>query len=151
MGKSARKTGTETGASMYKPRVATLVKKQTMTSMDTFFEFELADGPLGHLYGQFAEVSIPGVGEAPISISSPPSNGKRFQMTIRKIGQVTNAIHELSVGDKVGIRGPYGTSFPMKDLAGKKLLFVLGGIGLVPARSAILYAFDHLSEYKDVT
>ncbi len=151
MGKQTHKTDGTGKASPYKPRVATLVKKHAMTPMDTFFEFELADGPLGHLYGQFAEISIPGIGEAPISISSPPSKDSRFQMTIRKIGQVTNAIHELSVGDTVGIRGPYGTSFPMKDLVGKRLLFVLGGIGLVPARSAILYALEHVAEYAGIT
>jgi NAD(P)H-flavin reductase len=151
MAQKAHKTDTKDNSSLYIPRVATLIAKRTMTPLDMFFEFELADGPLGHLYGQFAEVSIPGIGEAPISISSPPSNDARFQMTIRKIGQVTAAIHDLSVGDKVGIRGPYGTSFPMKDIKAKKLLFVLGGIGLVPARSAILYALANIKDYQDIT
>jgi sulfhydrogenase subunit gamma (sulfur reductase) len=151
MGKVQQKTGGPDQSSLYLPRVATLVEKRPMTPFDTFFEFELANGPLGHLYGQFAEVSIPGIGEAPISISSPPTDGLRFEMTIRKIGRVTSALHELSPGDKVGIRGPYGTSFPMKDLKGKKLLFILGGIGLVPARSAILYALSNLEDYKDIT
>ncbi|MGE5343635.1 MAG: FAD/NAD(P)-binding protein [Candidatus Omnitrophota bacterium] len=136
--------------SIYLPKLATLQKKYTMTSVDSFFEFEMKDHPLGHLPGQFAEVSIPGIGEAPISVSSPPTDDNKFQMVIRNVGTVTNAIHALEPGDSVGIRGPYGTSFPMNNLKGKSLLFVTGGIGLVPARSAILYALEHRADYKDV-
>ena len=137
--------------SIYLPEVATLVRKKQMTSCDSFFEFELQDRSLGHLPGQFAEISIPGIGEAPISISSPPSEGNRFEMVIRKVGAVTGAIHALSEGDSVGIRGPFGTSFPMNDLKGKNLLFITGGIGLVPARSAINYSLEHRKDYNDIT
>jgi NAD(P)H-flavin reductase len=137
--------------SIYLPEVAILRKKKPMTPVDTFFEFELKNRSLGHLPGQFAEISIPGIGEAPISISSPPSRDENFQMVIRNIGSVTNALHSLEVGDDVGIRGPFGTSFPMNDLKGKSLLFISGGIGLVPTRSAILYALRHREDYKDIT
>jgi NAD(P)H-flavin reductase len=136
--------------SIYLPEVAKLLKKKPMTSFDSFFEFELNGRSLGHLPGQFAEISIPGIGECPISISSPPSEGKKFQMVIRNAGTVTNAIHSLKPGDSVGIRGPFGTSFPMNRLEGKNLLFITGGIGLVPARSAILYALEHRANYKDI-
>jgi NAD(P)H-flavin reductase len=138
-------------SSIYLPEVATLTRKKKMTSVDSFFEFELKDRSLGHLPGQFAEVSIPGIGEAPISISSPPSDNNRFEMVIRNAGTVTNALHSLEVGGQVGIRGPFGTSFPMNSLKGKNLLFITGGIGLVPARSAILYAFQHRGDYNDIT
>ena len=137
--------------SIYLPEVAELISKKKMTEVDSFFEFKLKGRSLGHLPGQFAEISIPGIGEAPISISSPPSDGNTFEMVIRNIGSVTNAIHGLNVGDKVGIRGPFGTSFPMNNLKGKNLLFVTGGIGLVPARSAILYALQNRADYKDIT
>lgn len=137
--------------SIYLPEVATLIKKKTMTAFDSFFEFQLKDRSLGHLPGQFAEISIPGIGEAPISISSAPSEDDKFQMVIRNVGNVTNALHGLSEGDQVGIRGPFGTSFPMNNLKGKNLVFITGGIGLVPARSAIQYALQHREDYKDVT
>jgi len=137
--------------SIYLPEVAELVSKKKMTDIDSFFEFELKGRSLGHLPGQFAEISIPGIGEAPISISSPPSDENTFEMVIRNIGTVTNAIHNLNIGDKIGIRGPFGTSFPMNNLKGKNLLFVTGGIGLVPARSAILYALQNRADYKDIT
>jgi len=136
--------------SIYLPGVATLLRKEEMTPYDSFFEFELKDRPLGHQPGQFAEISIPGIGEAPISISSPPSREKRFEMVIRKVGSVTGAIHALEKGGQVGIRGPFGTSFPMEDLKGKDLLFITGGIGLVPARSAIKYALEHRKDYHKI-
>ncbi len=136
--------------SIYLPEVAVMTKKERMTPVDTFFEFELKDRCLGHLPGQFVEISIPGIGEAPISISSPPSDNRKFEMVIRNAGTVTNAVHSLKIGDTIGIRGPYGTSFPMDTLKGKNLLFIAGGIGLVPTRSAILYALQHRKNYKDI-
>lgn len=137
--------------SIYLPETAILRKKEPMTSVDSFFEFELENRSLGHLPGQFVEVSVPGIGEAPISISSSPSDGNSFEMVIRNVGSVTNAIHSLNPGDKVGIRGPFGTSFPMNNLKGKNILFITGGIGLVPARSAIHYALENRSDYKDIS
>jgi len=136
--------------SIYLPEVATLRKKIIMTPVDSFFKFELKDRSLGHLPGQFAEISIPGIGEAPISISSAPSEERTFEMVIRNVGTVTNAIHALNPGDQVGIRGPFGTSVPMNDLKGKNLLFITGGIGLVPARSAILYTLQNRDDYDNV-
>jgi sulfite reductase subunit B len=141
----------ENEKSIYLPEVATLLRKEQMTDSDMFFEFELKNRPLGHLYGQFVEISVPGIGEAPISVSSPPGKGKTFEMVIRKVGQVTSAIHDLEPGDSVGVRGPFGTNFPMEEIKGKNLLFVTGGIGLVPARSAILYALQNRNDYKDIT
>lgn len=136
--------------SIYLPEVAVLKNKKVMTDVDCFFEFELESRSLGHLPGQFAEISIPGIGEAPISVSSPPTEDKTFEMVIRNVGTVTNAVHAMEPGDKIGIRGPFGTSFPMEDLKGKNLLFITGGIGLVPARSAIKYALEHREDYKDI-
>lgn len=136
--------------SIYLPEVATLLKKKKITDLDSFFEFELKDRSMGHLPGQFVEVSIPGIGEAPISISSPPSEDRKFEMVIRNVGSVTHAIHSLETGDCIGIRGPFGTSFPMNNLKGKNLLFITGGIGLVPARSAILYALEHREDYNEI-
>ena len=137
-------------SSIYLPEVATLLRKEKMTRFDSFFEFELKDRSLGHLPGQFAEISIPGIGEAPISISSPPSQNRTFEMVIRKAGTVTTAVHALEKGDSVGIRGPFGTSFPMDSLKGKNLWFITGGIGLVPARSAIKYALEQRRDYKNI-
>jgi len=137
--------------SIYLPEVVTLINKKIMTPFDTFFEFELENRRLGHLPGQFVEISIPGIGEAPFFISSPPSKNKSFETVIRKTGTLTNAIHALETGDKVGVRGPYGTPLPMKDLRGKNLLFIAGGLGLVVTRSVICYALQHRNNYQRIS
>ncbi len=137
--------------SIYLPEVATIVKTKTLTDTDRFFEFKFDNKDLGHKPGQFAEVSMPGIGEAPFGISSSPSKKGGIEMVIRKVGKVTTAIHSLKPGDTVGIRGPFGTAFPMDECKGKDLLFIAGGIGLVPLRSAIHYAFDNRTDYGKIT
>lgn len=110
--------------------------------------------PEGFLYqpGQFAEVFVPGVGEAPFSISSSPTDRDFLEFSIKRIGSVTQALHRLNPGDVVGIRGPYGKGFPLAALSGKHLLFVGGGIGLAPLRSLINYvlALEHRASFGKV-
>ncbi len=134
------------------PEPAEIIAKKQMTETEMYFDFKLDSGkPLGHKPGQFAEISVPGIGEAPISISSSPQKEESFEMVIRNAGALTAAIHAMDVGDKVGIRGPFGTDFPVENLKGKDLFFVAGGIGLVPARSAINYVLDNRDDYGNVT
>ena len=138
---------------IYLPEMATLLRSEPMTQRECFFEFKLDSGQeLGHMPGQFAAVSVLGIGEAPISISSSPTqNGSSFQMAVRRVGNVTRALHNLKPGDKVGIRGPFGTHFPVDtSMKEKDIIFVCGGLGLVPVRSAINYVLDHRQDYGDV-
>jgi len=137
---------------IYLPQTATITDKSDMTAVDTFYRFKMDSGKdLGHKAGQFVEISLPGIGEAPISISSSPTRKGLFEMVIRRLGNVTNALYRLQVGDKVGIRGPYGTTFPVEGaLKGKDILFVGGGCGLVPLRSAIQYVMDNRKDYGRV-
>ncbi|MCD6499529.1 MAG: FAD/NAD(P)-binding protein [Deltaproteobacteria bacterium] len=134
----------------YVPQQAKIVRTEQMTAAEKLFELQIPDGPLGHEPGQFVEVSILGVGEAPISVSSGPNRGPNFELIVRKAGSVTEAMHQLGAGAVMGIRGPYGHGFPMERLKGSDLLFIGGGIGLVPLRSAIHYALDHRSDYGRV-
>jgi NAD(P)H-flavin reductase len=138
---------------IYLPRMATLIRSEPMTLLDRFLEFKLDSGQeLGHLPGQFAQVSVPGVGEAPISISSSPTQNGPFQMVVRKVGNVTRALHGLKPGNRVGIRGPFGTYFPVEGmLKGKDIIFVCGGLGIVPVRSAINYVMHHRENYGEIT
>jgi sulfite reductase subunit B len=135
--------------SLYLPRKARITRVEPLTATEKLFEIELeGKKPLGHKPGQFVEVSVFGVGEAPISVSSSPGRLPRsFELGIRKVGNVTRAIHNMRAGDIVGIRGPFGTYFPFDKLEGRDLLFVAGGIGLVPARSFINYAIDNKKSY----
>ncbi|MFC1965020.1 FAD/NAD(P)-binding protein [Chloroflexota bacterium] len=139
--------------SIYLPKMATLVRAEPITDLERFFEFRLDSGEeLGQMPGQFAMVSVLGVGEAPISISSSPTQTGSFQMVVRKVGNVTNAMHKLIPGDKVGIRGPYGTPFPVDTvMKGKDIIFICGGLGLVPVRSAINYVMHYYEDYGNVT
>ncbi len=96
--------------------------------------------------GQFAEIFVPGVGEAPFSISSSPTEKTFLEFSIKRLGSVTGALHRLNPGNAVGLRGPYGNGFPLEELLGKNLLFVGGGIGLAPLRSLINYVLS--PEYR---
>lgn len=94
--------------------------------------------PLDFIPGQFLEVSCFGKGEAPISISSAP--GEKFlRLTFRRMGSVTGGLFNFKPKDYLGIRGPFGRGFPLKDLAGKNLIFIAGGIGIAPLSSALKF------------
>lgn len=136
------------GRSIYIPESAEILKIELLTEKEKLFQLRLKDcGPLNHHPGQFVEVSMLGVGEAPISISSSPTRDSWFELGIREAGNVTKALHRLKPGDTVGIRGPFGNGFPISDLLGRDLLFVAGGIGLCPLRSMIQYAIDEREQF----
>jgi sulfite reductase subunit B len=135
----------------YVPKLATIIKKAPMTSMETLFEIKLDDGSeLNQKPGQFVEVSVFGIGEAPISLSSSPTKKETFEVCVRKLGNVTTKLHRLNVGDKVGIRGPFGNGFDVDSLKGKDLLFIAGGLGIAPLRSLINYVLDNRKDYGRV-
>jgi len=138
---------------IYRPEPATLVKVQPVTDMECFFELRLDSGKeLGHLPGQFVEVSIAGIGEAPFGISSSPARKGSFHLLLRRVGNLSGALHRLKAGDKVGIRGPFGTHFPVDGaMQGKDVLFICGGIGFVPVRSAIQFVLDNRRQFGRVT
>jgi NAD(P)H-flavin reductase len=129
---------------LFIPEMASIVKVEEMTPLEKVFTLQLPGGrPLGNRPGQFVEVSVLGVGEAPISICSSPSRStETFEMCVRKVGDVTAALHQLKAGDKVGIRGPFGHGFPIESFRGKDMLFAPGGLGLPPARSLINQVLD---------
>jgi len=139
--------------SIYRPEPATLLDSEALTALERRFRVQLDCGrPLGHQPGQFVQVSLPGIGEAPISVSSTPDVQDHFELVVRKVGRLTAALHALPATSKLGIRGPFGTHFPVAgELAGKDHLFICGGIGLVPVRSAIQHALNRRADYRNVT
>ena len=131
------------------PHRAIIKKIQKLTDSETLFELELTDKkPLGHKPGQFVEVSIFGIGEAPFGISSPPNNNPTFDIVVRKVGNLTSKLFTLKVGDSVGIRGPLGNGFDVKQFEGKHIIFVSGGTGMIPMRSLIEYCLDEKNRDK---
>ncbi len=138
--------------SIYLPTYGVIRSVRQMTSMEKLFDIALPEGlSLGHKPGQFVEVSLLGVGEAPISICSSPSrsNGS-FQLCVRRAGDLTGLLHALTPGSPVGIRGPFGTGFPIERFRGKDMLFAPGGLGLAPLRSLINQVLDERSDFGRV-
>jgi sulfhydrogenase subunit gamma (sulfur reductase) len=136
---------------IYLPELATVSKQELLNDTEMYLHLQLDSGkPLGHTAGQFVEVSVAGLGEAPISVTSSPTQDG-FELVVRNVGSVTNAIHNLKAGDKLGIRGPYGTGYGIDELKGKDIVFICGGIGLVPQRSLINYVIDNRGDFGKVT
>jgi NAD(P)H-flavin reductase len=104
-----------------------------------------------HRPGQFVMLSVPGAGEAPISISSSPSRPGILELCVRRVGRVTDALYRLGTNDLVGVRGPYGNGFPVESLLGSDLLFAAGGLGMAPLRSLVWYTLDHRDQFGSLT
>ncbi|MDP2942972.1 MAG: FAD/NAD(P)-binding protein [Candidatus Omnitrophota bacterium] len=137
--------------SPYKPMKGRLIEVRMLSDKEKFFRIELEDKiNLAHEPGQFVMVSIFGVGEAPISVCSSPTDKGYFDLTVRNVGSFTNALHKLKKGDVVGIRGPFGRGFPIDNMFGYDLVIVAGGLGIVPLRSLIRYVMDNRKDFGRV-
>ena len=97
------------------------------------------------------QVSLMGIGEAPISVSSSPTRGGYLELGVRRTGTLTAALHALEAGAELGLRGPFGTFFDVEAMKGKDPLLISGGCGLAPMRSLIQYLEDHRDDYGRVT
>ncbi|NOY07557.1 MAG: hydrogenase [Spirochaetes bacterium] len=139
----------------YIPHLAEIVSVRKETHDTKTYRLVFRDsglaGSFDYKQGQFVQVSVLGVGEAPISITSSPSRKGFLELTLRAAGRVTSAICRLHTGDSVYIRGPYGNFFPFKELKGRDILFIAGGIGLAPVRSLINLVFDNRDAFGHIT
>lgn len=100
--------------------------------------------------GQFIELTLPGIGEAPFTPSSDPNIKEKIDVTIMKAGKVTSLLHNLPKNTPVGIRGPFGKGYPLDKFKGKDLLIVGGGVGLAPLRSLLFSLFARIDDYNKV-
>ena len=149
-------TGAERmAANPYRPWPARITSITELTATEKLFEFRLVDecirNAFHHEPGQFVELSIFGVGEAPISISSSPSKSGFIELCVRRAGRFTEALHKMQCGDIVGIRGPFGRGFPFEKMRGHDILLVAGGLGIAPLRSLINNIHDERSDFGKVT
>ncbi|NIM10910.1 MAG: heterodisulfide reductase subunit F [Candidatus Aminicenantes bacterium] len=119
-------------------------------AIKTFRTQFINGGQFSYNCGQCAMLSVFGKGESMISISSAPYVKDYLQFSILKTGRVTTALHEMEVGDIIGVRGPYGNGFPMGDWKGRSLIFIGGGIGLAPLWGLLHTALQNRSEYSDL-
>ncbi|MDY7039586.1 MAG: FAD/NAD(P)-binding protein [Chloroflexota bacterium] len=133
------------------PYLATLVGVSNLATGIKLFQVELDDPEVRANFdyrpGQFAEVSAFGVGESPFGITSTRGDGQAIEFAVNRVGTVTDALHRLDVGDRVGVRGPLGNSFPMEEFKGKNVVVLGGGIGGAPLRPVIRTILDNRTDY----
>lgn len=137
----------------YVPDLATIVNIKDQTGHIRSFTIEFDDDKFkdwSFKPGQFVEVSAFGLGEVPLSISSSPTVKGHFGVTVRNSGKVTAAIHKMKIGDKVGVRGPYGNSWPFEKMRGNNVAIIAGGIGLAGVSNVLRYIIANRIDYKGV-
>ncbi len=103
------------------------------------------------LPGQFNMLYVFGHGEVPISMSGDPACPEKLVHTVRSVGSITAALQKLKVGDTVGVRGPFGSAWPLKEAEGKNILIMAGGLGLAPLRGAIYHLLANKNQYGSLT
>jgi len=114
-------------------------------------EMEPSTGQFNFRPGQFNMLYIFGNGEVPISISGDPQQPACLVHTVRAVGKVSAAICDLSRGETLGVRGPFGTNWPVHEIAGGDVVFITSGLGLAPLRPAIYHVLNHREQYGKVT
>jgi len=134
------------------PRVCR-VRRVRRETHDTFtLEIEPANSAPepGFVPGQFNMLYAFGIGEVPISVSGDPGRPWPLVHTVRVVGKVTRALCEANTGDYLGVRGPFGTPWPIREIEGYDVVFVAGGIGLAPLRPALYHVLAHRERYGRV-
>jgi sulfhydrogenase subunit gamma (sulfur reductase) len=138
----------------YRPEAMRLIRRDPLTEDVHLFQVRAVDMgralSLDYSPGQFMMISIPGIGEAPFSISSTPSRPGLLEFGIRKVGRITDSIFKLKENSVIGVRGPYGNGFPIDKMIGHNLIIVMGGLGAIPLRSLLLYALDNRDQFNDI-
>jgi len=132
------------------PQVCKVINITEETSDTKTFRVQTLDGkkPFDPMPGQLGMFSLLMVGEGMFSVTAKGDDYLDF--AIKRCGMLTDALHEMKVGQQVGVRGPYGNTFPYEECKGKDMLFIGGGIGLAPVRSFIRYAFEHRDDYGHI-
>jgi len=134
----------------YKPEPAELIEVIDETPAIKTLVLKPA-GPYQFNAGQFAQLTLPGVGEGPFTPSSSPLEPERIEITILKTGVLTDGLHECQAGQTLGLRGPFGKGYPVDKLDGKEVLIVGGGVGLAPLRALIYALLARLDRVKRVS
>ncbi len=143
----SQKKGLSHGVNPYYPIPAKI--KKIIPETPNITTFILDSKPIQFEAGQFAELTVPGIGEAPFTPSSSPY-ADELEFTIMEVGRVTKALFDLKEGAVVGVRGPFGKPYPLKDYKGKEIFIVGGGVGFAPLRSLFLALVHNIKDYKKI-
>lgn len=137
-------------ASPYTPTALKVARAERELDDVFTFTFEV---PGGFVFrpGQFNMLYVHAAGEVPMSISGDAADPARLVHTVRAVGSVTRVMAGLDAGSVLGVRGPYGSSWPLEEARGRDVLIVAGGLGLAPLRSAVLHILANRADYGRVT
>jgi sulfhydrogenase subunit gamma (sulfur reductase) len=142
-------------ADLFLPRMATILSQRDETPDTRTYQLRFREAGeqerFAFVPGQFLELSVFGIGEAPFCLASSPTRKTSIEVTVRRTGQLTDALHAMSPGDEVGVRGPCGNGFDLSAAEGRDLLFIAGGIGLPPLRGLIWNVLDERARFGRVT
>jgi NAD(P)H-flavin reductase len=140
---------------IYRPKEAIVVNIEKMTADTKHFTLRFSAHSdrknFDFDFGQFIMLSVFGFGEIPVGICSSPERKDNFEIAVRHVGTVTGGLFKLKLGDKVGIRGPFGRGLKIDTLKYKNIALIAGGIGLAPLRSMIQYISWHRKEFGRVS
>ncbi len=125
-----------------------------LTTTEKLYQIQIIDAGERQRFtfkpGQFVMLELPGIGEAPFSISSSPVRHGDLELCIRAVGNMTNFLDKVPRGTRVGISGPFGTSFPVEKMYGQDIMLIAGGLGLVPLRAPIAAVLENRSRYGNI-
>jgi NAD(P)H-flavin reductase len=140
---------------LYLPYMATIQEVVTETPAIKTFRVRLNDPAAMDNFqfepGQVGQLSVFGAGESTFVINSPPTRKEYLQFSVMKVGELTGKLHSLRAGDQIGVRAPLGNAFPYRQMQGKDIVFIGGGIGMAPLRTLLLYMLDNRGDYGKIT
>lgn len=147
-------TVTEEVENPFQPEPARIVRQYDLIKDHRFFQIRHTDVARAMSFqykpGQFIMMSLPGVGEAPFSLSSTPSRPGILEMGIRRTGKLTRSLFNLRDNDEVFIRGPYGNGFKLEPMQERDIIIVAGGLGVIPLRSILYYVLDNRDHFDEL-
>jgi len=143
----------------YIPEIAVIrriTRENAVNDIKTFevvIEDEEARDNFRYRPGQFSMISYFGAGECPIGIASSPMDEGYLEFTVKRVGEVTTALHDCVEGQRIGVRGPYGNGWPMEDLEGRNVVIVGGGFAFTTLRSLTMYMLheENRDRFGDIT
>jgi sulfhydrogenase subunit gamma (sulfur reductase) len=146
---------TGVGRDPHLPYRATLLGRRQLSPDTALFRVAPEAGARGALSrfvpGQFVQLSVPGGGEVPILPADLPGEDGTLELCVRRVGHVTQFLHDALPGQPLGLRGPFGTGFPVREMAGSPILLLAGGLGIAPLRSLLFHLLRHREDFGEVT
>ena len=143
------------GRGAHIPFAATLLERRDLSEDTALFrvlpEASALEPLSAFIPGQFVQLSVPGGGEVPISPADLPGADGTLELCVRRVGHVTEMLHQAPAGAPLGIRGPFGTGFPLQEMEGRPVLLLAGGLGIAPLRSLLMHLLRNKERFGEIT